>query len=213
MQHSHVPNSADLAAPQHARHPRGPGSLCTSCRLHHSTQLLYRCCVRATPNDATTFKNYVLCTSLNPADILRKKMRTVFFTLFCTLTLPDAQPVDTEIVQTDWMANPKNKLTMHCLYLFSPLMLYVLPAMLLQHSRVCYHPQATCPHLKTETFLVLIMSYLQRELLMNGYTLDLPRCFHLRQKVLPVKMRSWIKHLLLLSSFLQLLPSSEWEHN
>lgn len=120
MQHSHVLNSADLAAPQHARHPRGPGSLCTSCRLHHSTQLLYRCCVRATPNDATTFKNYVLCTSLNPADILRKKMRTVFFTLFCTLTLPDAQPVDTEIVQTDWMANPKNKLTMHCLYHFQP---------------------------------------------------------------------------------------------
>lgn len=85
--------------------------------------------------------------------------------------------------------------------------------MLLQHSRVCDHPQATCPHLKTETFLFLVMSYLQRELLMNGYTLDLPRCFHLRQQVLPVKMRSWIQHLLLLSSVLQLLPSSEWEHS
>lgn len=99
--------------------PVGP-ALCTSCRLHHSTQLLYHCCVRATPNDTTTFKNNVLCPSLNTADILRKKMKTVFFTLFCTLTFPDAQPVDTEIVLTNWMANPKNKLTMHCLYHFQP---------------------------------------------------------------------------------------------
>lgn len=120
VQHCHVPNSAALAAPQHARRPRGPCSLCTSCRLHHSTQLLHHCCVHVTPNDTTTFKNNVLCPSLNTADILRKKMKTVFFTLFCTLTLPDAQPVDTEIVLTNWMANPQNKLTMHCLYHFQP---------------------------------------------------------------------------------------------